>query len=245
MLPVVWHEPQYVGRVGGALSAEDGRKAAEIACLSALSAARAYLGALDKITGVAKLGVLSLRSRADLSLVVSVAPTMCVGRSRRLTPPLRRRPLLLPDEALCQRSGPLEDQAGVCKRTSAGGGAALGRRTQWHQLQHRPQLRTGDRRRHCRVGRGGRRIRHECASLSAASHRLVSLGRVQRWNCDFPAAATTAAADPSEVAPPARVVRRDPGASRPGSPSSRPGCRERRRGFPSRPAIPLQRRRDG
>ena len=165
MLPVVWHEPQYVGRVGGALSAEDGRKAAEIAFLSALSAARAYLGALDKITGVAKLGVLSLRSRADLSLVVSVAPTMCVGRSRRLTPPLRRRPLLLPDEALCQRSGPLEDQAGVCKRTSAGGGAALGRRTQWHQLQHRPQLRTGDRRRHCRVGRGGRRIRHECASL--------------------------------------------------------------------------------
>jgi enamine deaminase RidA (YjgF/YER057c/UK114 family) len=57
MLPVVGHEPRYVGRVGGALSAEDGRKAAEIACLSALSAAKAYLGSLDKITGVAKLGV--------------------------------------------------------------------------------------------------------------------------------------------------------------------------------------------
>jgi len=28
MLPVVGHEPKYVGRVGGALSAEDGRKAA-------------------------------------------------------------------------------------------------------------------------------------------------------------------------------------------------------------------------
>jgi enamine deaminase RidA (YjgF/YER057c/UK114 family) len=40
MLPVVGREPQYVGRVGGALSAED-----------------AYLGGLDKITGVAKLGV--------------------------------------------------------------------------------------------------------------------------------------------------------------------------------------------
>jgi len=53
MLPVVGHEPQYVGRVGGALSAEDGRKAAEIACLGAL----AHLGSLDKITGVAKLGV--------------------------------------------------------------------------------------------------------------------------------------------------------------------------------------------
>src|SRR5471030_1978766 len=54
MLPVVEREPQYVG---GALSAEDGRKAAEIACLCALSAAKAYLGSLDKITGVAKLGV--------------------------------------------------------------------------------------------------------------------------------------------------------------------------------------------
>jgi enamine deaminase RidA (YjgF/YER057c/UK114 family) len=57
MLPVVGHEPQYVGRVGGALSADDGRKAAEIACLSALSAAKAHLGRLDKIAGVAKLGV--------------------------------------------------------------------------------------------------------------------------------------------------------------------------------------------
>ena len=57
MLPVVGREPKYVGRVGGALSAEDGRKAAEIACLNALSAAKAHLGALDKITGVAKLGV--------------------------------------------------------------------------------------------------------------------------------------------------------------------------------------------
>jgi enamine deaminase RidA (YjgF/YER057c/UK114 family) len=57
MLPVVGHEPQYVGRVGGALSAADARRAAEIACLNALSAAKAYLGSLDKITGVAKLGV--------------------------------------------------------------------------------------------------------------------------------------------------------------------------------------------
>ena len=57
MLPVVGRQPQYIGRVGGALSAGDGRKAAEIACLNALSAAKAYLGSLDKITGVAKLGV--------------------------------------------------------------------------------------------------------------------------------------------------------------------------------------------
>ena len=57
MLPVLGREPQYVGRVGGALSAADGRKAAEMACLNALSAANAHLGGLDKITGVAKLGV--------------------------------------------------------------------------------------------------------------------------------------------------------------------------------------------
>ena len=57
MLPVIGREPQYVGRVGGALSAEDGRKAAEMACLNALSAVRAHLGSLDKIKGVAKLGV--------------------------------------------------------------------------------------------------------------------------------------------------------------------------------------------
>ena len=57
MLPVAGSSPQYVGRVGGALSVDDGRKAAEIACLNALSAAKAYLGSLDKITGVAKLGV--------------------------------------------------------------------------------------------------------------------------------------------------------------------------------------------
>ena len=57
MLPVIGREPQYLGRVGGALSAEDGRKAAEIGCLNALSAAKAHLGSLDKIKGVAKLGV--------------------------------------------------------------------------------------------------------------------------------------------------------------------------------------------
>jgi enamine deaminase RidA (YjgF/YER057c/UK114 family) len=57
MLPVLGTSPQYFGRVGGVLSVDDGRKAAEIACLNALSAAKAYLGSLDKITGVAKLGI--------------------------------------------------------------------------------------------------------------------------------------------------------------------------------------------
>ncbi|OWV75250.1 hypothetical protein ATY77_31035 [Rhizobium sp. R634] len=57
MLPVVDRKPRYIGRVGGALTAEDGRKAAETATLSALAAAREYLGSLDRVAKVAKLGV--------------------------------------------------------------------------------------------------------------------------------------------------------------------------------------------
>ncbi|MBB2821097.1 RidA family protein [Rhizobium phaseoli] len=57
MLPVVGHKPRYIGRVGGALTSEEGRKAAETATLSALSAARDYLGSLDSVVRVVKLGV--------------------------------------------------------------------------------------------------------------------------------------------------------------------------------------------
>jgi enamine deaminase RidA (YjgF/YER057c/UK114 family) len=57
MLPVVGHEPQFIGRVGGKLTVEDGRRAAEVALLSALSAIKAHLGSLDKVAAVAKLGV--------------------------------------------------------------------------------------------------------------------------------------------------------------------------------------------
>lgn len=44
MLPVIDRMPWFIGRVGGVLSVEDGRKAAETATLSALSAAKDYLG---------------------------------------------------------------------------------------------------------------------------------------------------------------------------------------------------------
>jgi enamine deaminase RidA (YjgF/YER057c/UK114 family) len=57
MLPVVERKPQFIGRVGGELSAEQGHEAARIACLNGLSAARAFLGTLDKVTAVVKLGV--------------------------------------------------------------------------------------------------------------------------------------------------------------------------------------------
>jgi len=57
MLPVVDRKPQFIGRLGGELSVEEGRKATELAALSALAAVREHLGSLDKVTGVAKLGV--------------------------------------------------------------------------------------------------------------------------------------------------------------------------------------------
>ncbi|NTF44726.1 RidA family protein [Rhizobium rhizogenes] len=57
MLPVIDRKPQYIGRVGGVLSSDDGRKAAEAATLSGLAAIKDHLGSLDKVVGVAKLGV--------------------------------------------------------------------------------------------------------------------------------------------------------------------------------------------
>jgi enamine deaminase RidA (YjgF/YER057c/UK114 family) len=57
MLPVVDHKPKYIGRLGKELDAEAGRDAARAAAFSGLAAARAYLGSLDRITRVVKLGV--------------------------------------------------------------------------------------------------------------------------------------------------------------------------------------------
>ncbi|MEI3852147.1 MULTISPECIES: RidA family protein [Ensifer] len=57
MLPVIDRKPQVVGRLGVELTVDEGRRAAEIATLSALSAIRAELGSLDRVTAVAKLGV--------------------------------------------------------------------------------------------------------------------------------------------------------------------------------------------
>jgi enamine deaminase RidA (YjgF/YER057c/UK114 family) len=57
MLPVVERKPQFVGRVGGELTLEDGRKAAATATLNGLSAAKSLLGSLDRVTAIAKLGV--------------------------------------------------------------------------------------------------------------------------------------------------------------------------------------------
>ncbi len=57
MLPVIDRKPQFVGRLGAELEVDEGRRAAEIATISALSAIKAELGSLDRVTAVAKLGI--------------------------------------------------------------------------------------------------------------------------------------------------------------------------------------------
>lgn len=57
MLPVVDHKPKYLGRLGKELDAAAGRDAARTAGLSALAAARAHLGSLDRVTRVVRLGI--------------------------------------------------------------------------------------------------------------------------------------------------------------------------------------------
>jgi enamine deaminase RidA (YjgF/YER057c/UK114 family) len=57
MLPVIGHEPKFVGRLGKELDANEGRAAVRLAALNALSAARQKLGSLDKVTRVVRLCV--------------------------------------------------------------------------------------------------------------------------------------------------------------------------------------------
>jgi enamine deaminase RidA (YjgF/YER057c/UK114 family) len=57
MLPVVDHKAKYLGRLGKELDVESGRDAARTAALSALAAAKEYLGSLDKITRVVRFSI--------------------------------------------------------------------------------------------------------------------------------------------------------------------------------------------
>ena len=57
MLPVVDHQPKYIGRLGQELDTESGRDALRTASMSALAAARAHLGTLDRVTRVVRLGI--------------------------------------------------------------------------------------------------------------------------------------------------------------------------------------------
>jgi len=56
-LPFERGTPKFVGRIGGELSIEDGRRATHLAALNALAAAREHLGSLDRVTRVVRLAV--------------------------------------------------------------------------------------------------------------------------------------------------------------------------------------------
>jgi enamine deaminase RidA (YjgF/YER057c/UK114 family) len=57
MLPTEGRGAKFIGRVGAELDAETGRKAARLAALNGLAVAREYLGSLDNVTRVVRLGV--------------------------------------------------------------------------------------------------------------------------------------------------------------------------------------------
>ena len=57
MLPTEGRRARVVGRVGAELDAEAGREAARFAALNALAVAKAYLGSLDRVTRIVRLGV--------------------------------------------------------------------------------------------------------------------------------------------------------------------------------------------
>jgi enamine deaminase RidA (YjgF/YER057c/UK114 family) len=64
MLATEGHAAKFVGRIGAELDVETGRKAAQLAALNALAVARQYLGSLDKVVRVVRLGV-SLATSSD------------------------------------------------------------------------------------------------------------------------------------------------------------------------------------
>ena len=57
MLPTEGHEAKFIGRVGAELDVEAGRKAAYLAALNALALASQFLGSLDKVRRIVRLGV--------------------------------------------------------------------------------------------------------------------------------------------------------------------------------------------
>jgi enamine deaminase RidA (YjgF/YER057c/UK114 family) len=56
-LPVEGGVAKFLGRIGAELSIEDGRRATRLAALNALALAKEYLGSLDRVTRVVRLGV--------------------------------------------------------------------------------------------------------------------------------------------------------------------------------------------
>lgn len=57
MLPTEGHTAKFVGKVGAEFDMETARQAARLAALNGLAVARQYLGSLDKIARIVRLGV--------------------------------------------------------------------------------------------------------------------------------------------------------------------------------------------
>jgi enamine deaminase RidA (YjgF/YER057c/UK114 family) len=57
MLPTEGREAKFIGRIGAEVDVETGRKAAHLAALNVLAVARSYLGSLDKVRRIVRLGV--------------------------------------------------------------------------------------------------------------------------------------------------------------------------------------------
>jgi len=64
MLPTEGRAAKFIGRVGAELDVEAGRMAARLAALNGLAVARKYLGSLDRVTRIVRLGV-SVATAAD------------------------------------------------------------------------------------------------------------------------------------------------------------------------------------
>ena len=72
MLPTEGRSAKFVGRIGAELDVEAGQKAAELAALNGLAVARQYLGSLDRVTRIVRLGV-SVAASGDVSEQPKVA----------------------------------------------------------------------------------------------------------------------------------------------------------------------------
>jgi enamine deaminase RidA (YjgF/YER057c/UK114 family) len=57
MLPTEGRTARFVGRLGAELNVEEARSAARLAAINGLAVARQYLGSLDKVTRIVRLGV--------------------------------------------------------------------------------------------------------------------------------------------------------------------------------------------
>lgn len=72
MLPTEGRSAKFIGRVGAELNVETGRQAARVAALNGLAVAREFLGSLDRVIRIVRLGV-SVATAGDVREQAKVA----------------------------------------------------------------------------------------------------------------------------------------------------------------------------